>query len=66
MSLLIDVKNTKDKRMFMDLAKRLDLSSRLISANEIEDIGLTNAMKKSRKGDVVPEEKIMKALTKWK
>jgi len=66
MTLLIDVKNTKDKRIFMDIAKHLGLASRLISADEMEDIGLANAMKKSKKGEVVSEEKIIKALAKWK
>ena len=66
MTLLIDVKDVKDKRMFMDLAKRLGLSSRLLSSEDMEDMGLAMAMKKSKKGEVVAEEKILKALAQWK
>ncbi len=66
MTLLIDVKNTKDKKMFMDLAKRLGLSSRLLNSEDMEDMGLALAMKKAKKGDVVSEDKIQKALAQWK
>ena len=66
MTLLIDVKNTKDKKMFMDLAKRLGLTSRLLSSEAMEDMALALAMKKVKKGDVVSEDKIQKALAQWK
>ena len=66
MTLLIDVKNTKDKKMFMDLAKRLGLTSRLLNSETMEDMGLAMAMKKAKKGDVVSEDKIQKALAQWK
>ena len=66
MTLLIDVKDLKDKKMFMDLAKRLGLTSRLLNSSDMEDMGLALAMKKSKKGEVVAEDKIRQALAQWK
>lgn len=66
MTLLIDIESPQDKKMLMDLAKRLGLNSRLLSNDDMEDMGIASAMKKSKKRETVSGEKIRKALAQWK
>ena len=66
MTLLIDIESPQDKKMLMDLAKRLGLNSRLLSNDDMEGMGIASAMKKSKKRETVSGEKIRKALAQWK
>lgn len=66
MTLLIDIESPQDKKMLMDLAKRLELNLRLLSNDDMENMGIASALKKSKKGETVSGEKIRKALAQWK
>ena len=52
-SLLLQSKNKKDIEVFATLAKMIGLKARHISEEELEDIGLANAMKKGRTGEYI-------------
>jgi hypothetical protein len=65
-ALLIETKNKSDLKFLQSFVKRLGMNNRILSKEEIEDIGLINAMKAGREKDYVSRESVMKKLDSWK
>jgi len=61
-----DIKSSADIKLFTDLAKKLGLKTARLTAEEKEDIGLAEAIRKTPKKDYVSTEKIMERLKKIK
>jgi hypothetical protein len=59
--------STDDKgeiKLFVQLAKRLGIKSKVLSEEEMLDLGLLTAMKEDRKSDYVSKEEIDKILNR--
>ena len=65
-TLLVNIPADKDRILLSALDKRLHLKSRLLTEEEIEDIGLLNAMEEGKKSGKATENEIMEILNKWK
>lgn len=63
-TLVINLKSKKDKTLFSELAKRLNLKTVVLSDEDKEDYGLLKAMLKGRTGQYVDKKTILKALRK--
>ena len=61
-SLLLQGNNKKDIEILAALAKMIGLKARSISQEELEEIGLANAMKKGRTGNYVDTKTYLKKL----
>jgi hypothetical protein len=64
MQLLIDIKTNKDKKLFLDLANRLDIKSAEISVEDFEDIALAHAIKSGLKTPKIDKETFIRSLEK--
>lgn len=65
MELLIgNIKSKDDKNLFIDLAKRLGFSTKVLTLEDKEDIGLAKAIEEGRKSGYVSKEKVMKTLNR--
>ncbi|MEI8203571.1 MAG: hypothetical protein WCH34_11195 [Bacteroidota bacterium] len=63
-TLVINIKNKKDRILFTSLADRLNLKSRVLTEEDKEDFGLLKAMLEAKENDFVDREIIMDALKK--
>jgi len=63
-SLLIRTDAKSDLNILVELAKRLGLTSKILSEEEMEEIGLLKAMEEGRKSKFVPRSEVMKTLQK--
>ncbi len=63
-SIIININNKKDAKFFAELAHKLGFSSRVLTAEEKEDIALVKAIEEGKKGAYVKRETVMKALRK--
>ena len=61
-TLLLQSHNKKDMKMVAELAKKIGLSTKFITNEAMEDIGLANAMKKGRTGEYVNTTAFLKKL----
>lgn len=61
-SLLLQSKSRKDIEMLEMIAKKIGLKTRYFSKEELEDVGLANAMKKGRTGEYVKTDAYLKKL----
>lgn len=61
-TLIIDVNKIADLKLFMELAKRLGISSKILTKEEKEEIGLYKAMQEGKKTKLVSRESIMRKL----
>jgi hypothetical protein len=61
-SLLLQGKSKKEIEIVAKLAQMIGLKIRHLSKQELEDIGLANAMKKGRTGEYVNTETYLKKL----
>ncbi|MBC8048456.1 MAG: hypothetical protein H7Y00_16775 [Fimbriimonadaceae bacterium] len=64
MQLLIDIRTKKDKKLFIDLANRLDIKSAEISVEDFEDIALAHAIKNGLKSPKIDKETFINSLQK--
>jgi hypothetical protein len=62
--LIITASNKTDLKLFSDLAKRIGVNVKLLSDEEIIDLGLLRAMEEGKKTRFVSKERIMNKLTK--
>jgi hypothetical protein len=62
--LIITASNKTDLKLFSDLAKRIGVNVKLLSDEEILDLGLLKAMEEGRKTRFVSKERIMNKLKK--
>jgi hypothetical protein len=65
-SIVIDLNSNEDKKIFISLAKRLNLKARFLTQSEKEDIGLANAIDMGRESGYVDEDKVIYTLRKQK
>ena len=61
-TLIINSKKIGDLKFFTDLAKRLGLTSKILTTEEMEEIGLYKAMTEGRKTKFISREAVMKKL----
>ncbi len=61
-TLLLQGKSKKDMKIFADLAKKVGLQTKFITNEDLEDIGLANAMKKGRTGEYADTPEYIKKL----
>lgn len=65
MELLIgNIKSKDDSKLFINLANRLGLTTKVLTLKDKEDIGLAMAIEEGRKSGYVSEKKVMKTLNK--
>lgn len=60
--IVITSTNKADIKLLIDLAKRIGLSYKILSNNEIEEAELLKAMEEGQKSKFVSEDRIMKKL----
>lgn len=60
--LVITSTNKTDLKLFVDLAKRIGIKIKLLSDEELLDMGLLKAMEEGRNTRLVTKERIMKKL----
>ena len=58
-ALIIKSKNRSDLNLIKELAKRMGIESKSLSAEEIEDLGLTILMKQADRSKIVPREMVI-------
>lgn len=63
--LVIDIKSKKDEVLLRALLQRLRLKSRVLTEEELEDIGLWRAMQEGKKSGKASEKEVMEILNKW-
>ena len=61
-SLLLQGKSKKDIEILAELARMIGLKTRRLTKEELEDIGLANAMRKGRTGEYVNTDDYLKKL----
>jgi len=67
MELIIrNIDNKADKKLFVELARRLGLKADVVSEEVKEDYALSQEIKKARKNEFVSKVEILKVLDKWK
>ena len=62
--IIISTDNKAEIKLFVQLAKRLGIKSKVLSEEEMLDLGLLNAMKEGRKSGYVSKEEIEKKLNR--
>ena len=54
-------------KLLVDLAEKLGMESKILTEEQIEEIGMMNAIKKGDTGEYIDSKKILKKLKKkWK
>jgi hypothetical protein len=53
-----------DLKLLLELAKKLGIKSKVLTLNEIEEIGLANAIKEGQTGEYVDTNEYLKKLSK--
>jgi hypothetical protein len=61
-SIIINPKNEKEFKFISDLLEKLGVTSKVLSAEEKEDLGLSFLMANSNRVEEVPREEIIKKL----
>jgi len=62
---IINSESIADLKLLLELAKKLGIKSKVLSINEIEEIGLANAIKKGRTGEYIDTNIFLNKLSKW-
>lgn len=60
--IIISTDDKEEIKLFVQLAKRLGIKSKVLSEEEMLDLGLLNAMKEGKKSGYVSKEEIEKKL----
>lgn len=66
MTLLIELKSSKDKKLFTDLAKRLELQTLELSKSESEDFSFGKLMEEGLQSKTIDTNKFMQRLNRRK
>jgi hypothetical protein len=61
---IINSESIADLKLLLELAKKLGIKSKVLSINEIEEIGLANAIKKGRTGEYIDTNIFLNKLSK--
>lgn len=59
---ILHTDSVKDLKLILQLAKKLGISARILSKDEFEDYGLSNAIKQGETGEYVDAEDYLKEL----
>ena len=62
---ILESESKSNLKLLLDLAKRLGIKSKVLSVDEIEEIGLAQAIKIGRTGEYVDTDEFVKKLSKW-
>ena len=62
--IIISTEDKEEIKLFVQLAKRLGIKSKVLSEEEMLDLGLLNAMKEGQKSGYVSKEEIQKKLNR--
>ena len=63
-SAILTTDSKKDLQLLLTLAKKMGVKGKLLSKEQLEDLGLKNAIKKGRTGKFVDTEKFLQNLNK--
>ncbi|MEI8137349.1 MAG: hypothetical protein WCH21_08505 [Bacteroidota bacterium] len=61
---IINSNNKADIKLLLDLAKKIGVHTKVLSRKEIEEMGLSNAIKKGRTGEYIDTDAYLKKLRK--
>jgi hypothetical protein len=61
---ILNSESESDLKLLLELAKKLGIKSKVLSINEIEEIGLANAIKKGRTGEYIDAKDFLNKLSK--
>jgi len=61
---ILNSESVSDLKLLLELAKKLGIKSKVLSINEIEEIGLANAIKKGRTGEYIDTIDYLNKLSK--
>ena len=61
---ILKSESVSDLKLLLDLAKKLGIKSKILSLNEIEEIGLANAIKIGQTGEYIDTNEFLKKLSK--
>ncbi len=62
-SAIVTSKSKKDLKLLLDLARKLDIKTKLLTKEEIEDLGLAKAISVSRTQKYVDADKFLKKIS---
>lgn len=63
-SAILTTNSKKDLRLLLVLAKKMGVKGKILSREQLEDLGLKNAIKKGRTGKFADTEKFLQKLNK--
>ncbi|TZF83050.1 hypothetical protein FW774_12155 [Pedobacter sp. BS3] len=61
-TLLLQTESKKDLKVLADLAKKIGIKTKVLTNEDLEDIGLANAMKQGRTKQYIDTEEYLKKL----
>ena len=64
-SIVISPKTRDEAKLITDLLEKMKISSKIITEEEKEDMGLLMMMKEVDRNEIVSREEIMKKLKSW-
>ena len=64
-SIVINPKTKDEVKLITDLLERMNISSKVISEEEKEDMGLLIMMKEVDRNEIVSRAEVMKKLNSW-
>ena len=63
-TLILHSKSRNDLNLLLEIAKKFGIKAKVLTASEIEDVGLGNAIKEGLTGEFIETESYMKTLRK--
>jgi hypothetical protein len=61
-AIILESNNSSDIKLLVELAKKLNISTKILSSEEKEDIALANAMLQEESGKYLTEEELLNKL----
>ncbi|PIQ49719.1 MAG: hypothetical protein COW03_03500 [Cytophagales bacterium CG12_big_fil_rev_8_21_14_0_65_40_12] len=61
-SIVVNPKNIEEFQFLTELLKKLNIEAKVLSDEQVEDLGLSFLMKEADKNDIVSKEEIMSKL----
>ena len=62
---LLESESVSDLKLLLDLAKKLGIKSKILSMDEIEEIGMANAIKIGRTNEYIDTNEFLKKISSW-
>ena len=63
-SAIVTTNSNKDLQLLIELAKKMGIKTKILTAEQKEDLGLLNAIRKGRTEEFVDTEKFLQSLKK--